>query len=614
MRRLLAAIGALSMLFPLVVDPATATVHWVNRMDTPQWNSLATDMILTPGSTTRIGGTAATPPDGVADAKYARILNATSYATSADLAWAVINILDANPNAFVAINEIGETVTNNMIADAASQIYNAAPLNNKSKYNNRWGVFLSYRSGAIGPDYSNIIHATAIEAVYNANGRLLPEVYPRYSVYWTCNNAATPCTTDAARDNWLNATFFTGPGKISWLASARTTGSVSIINPIFGIGNTYLNSTNETSNLRFMDRVFYVFMTKFPYPGLAKAANGGIGSYLWSGTDNVQGQGTVTTRDQTFSLLWKRYATIAASANPASATPNWSGNMPAPTTGTPPPAAAGWKTFDGPFASEPIASGGPIQGSAAMTTWGSGTLDVFARGPDNQLYQKQYRNSTWTGWIPLGGTLTSSPAAVAWAPGRIDIFARGGNNDLIHKYYNGAIWSGWESFGGSIVGAPTVTTWGPGTLDVFARGSDNALWQLQYRNAWTGWIPSGGVLASSPGAVAWGPGRIDIFAKGTDGTLIQKYYDGVAWSGWASLGGAITSAPAVTTWGPGTLDVFARGANTTLVHLQYRSGWSGWIGHGREIVDAPSAVAWGSGRIDIILPAGGNVPYWYYYS
>ncbi len=576
-----------------IASPALGVVNWVQRLDTAQWDSLWTNLAATTGGP-RIAGTATTPPSGVAGNKYARVVTVGTM-NAQQLRDTVVAAL-ADPNAFVAINEIASD-TNATIAQAANLIGTGYP--------NRWGAFVTYGSGATGPRFD--YYATAINAVYANHGRLMPEFYPRYTKYWTCNNEENnpdvACANDADRDNWMNNTFFRGTGKLSWLMQQKPAASQSKVNPIFGVGNTYLNSTNETSNQRFLDRMFFVFVTKSQYRSLALYTNdGGIGSYKWSGIDNVHGQGTISTRDNIFAILWKRYAGNATT--PGATTPNWSGAMPAPVTGAFPPPAPGWQ--------DTVSLGSQIVGSPTIVTWGAGTMDAFARGTDNGLWQTQYRNGAWSGWISLGGQITSSPGAVAWGPGRIDIFAKGTNNDLVHKYYDGANWSGWESLGGTINAAPTVTTWGPGTLDVFARGSDNALWQLQYRNAWAPWYSHGGVLNSAPSAVAWAPGRIDIFARGTGNDLIQKYYDGVNWSGWASFGGGLASAPAVTTWGPGTLDVFARGSDSLLWQIQYRNGWSGWISHGRQIDDAPGAVSWGSGRIDIIMPIAG-VPWWYGY-
>ena len=43
--------------------------------------------------------------------------------------------------------------------------------------------------------------------------------------------------------------------------------------------------------------------------------------------------------------------------------------------------------------------------------------------------------------------------------GRLDVFARGPANDLIHKWYGASGWSGWESLGGVLADGPGVSSW-----------------------------------------------------------------------------------------------------------------------------------------------------------
>jgi hypothetical protein len=240
--------------------------------------------------------------------------------------------------------------------------------------------------------------------------------------------------------------------------------------------------------------------------------------------------------------------------------------------------------------------GGALIGSPSAASWGSGHLDVYARGTDNALHHKWYSNG-WSGWEYIGGQLTSEPAAVAWGPGRMDVFARGTDGSLIHTWFDGT-WHGWESLGGQIVGKPAVVSWGPGHLDVYVRGTDNALHHKWYNNGWSDWEYLGGQLTSEPAAVAWAPGRVDVFARGTDASLIHTWFDG-GWGGWESLGGALIDGPSVASVGTGHLDVYIRGTDNALHHKWYSNGWSGWEWLGGELTSAPSAESWGPGRIDI---------------
>ena len=172
--------------------------------------------------------------------------------------------------------------------------------------------------------------------------------------------------------------------------------------------------------------------------------------------------------------------------------------------------------------------GGTITSDPDAASWGSGRLDVFAKGTNNAVWKKTYQNN-WYGWGDEGGQIVGSPTAVSWGPGRIDLFGRGTDNALWHKYWNGTSWSPWVSLGGVLTSDPEVASWAPGRLDVFARGTNNAMFHKYYANVWSGWADLGGKLVGGPTAVSWGPGRIDVFSRGTDNALWHKYWDGTRW-------------------------------------------------------------------------------------
>jgi repeat uncharacterized protein DUF346/IPT/TIG domain-containing protein len=250
-------------------------------------------------------------------------------------------------------------------------------------------------------------------------------------------------------------------------------------------------------------------------------------------------------------------------------------------------------------------------------SWGPGRIDVFARGPNADLWHKWWEGQ-WSGWESLGGSLARGADVASWGPGRLDVFARGSDQTLHHKWYDGK-WSGWESLGGGLTSDPSAVSWGPGRLDVFARGADNGLWHIWWANAWSGWESLGGVLSSAPDAASWGSGRLDVFARGADNTLQHKWYAG-QWSGWESLGGGLTLDPSAVSWGPGRIDVFSRGADYALWHIWYESDptllqrrqlsppkWSGWesLG-GPQSAFGIDASSWGSGRLDVFTVQGSN--------
>lgn len=245
---------------------------------------------------------------------------------------------------------------------------------------------------------------------------------------------------------------------------------------------------------------------------------------------------------------------------------------------------------------------GAATSTPAVTSWGSGRLDMFVRGQDNAIWQRTW-NGAWSEWVSIGGAMTSAPAAVSWGPGRVDVFARGPDDALWTDAWTGSSWTGWRSLGGLLDSTPAVASWGTNRLDVFARGTDLALWHRAWDGtAWSGWESLGGHLLAAPAAVSWGPGRIDVVVTGGDRALWHVAWTGSAWSGWEPLGGNLTSAPTVASWGANRLDVLARGGDNAIWHLAWTgSTWVGWEPQGGLVDGDPQAYSWESDRIDVLV-------------
>lgn len=218
-----------------------------------------------------------------------------------------------------------------------------------------------------------------------------------------------------------------------------------------------------------------------------------------------------------------------------------------------------WETF----------ADGTITGDPDVATWGTGRLDVFARGSGNSLKYKYY-NSGWNGWQDLGGALASDPTAVSWGSGRLDVFAKSNANTLLHKWYiSGSGWSNWEDLGGNFVSAPSVASQGSSRLNVFARNSNNQLVTKYYTSSgWSPWQTLDGNFVGDPSAASWGLGRIDIVARNSSNQLVHKWYNG-SWSGWENLGGSFVGDPHISARAEGVLDIFARNSSNQLIFKNY---------------------------------------------
>jgi repeat uncharacterized protein DUF346 len=258
--------------------------------------------------------------------------------------------------------------------------------------------------------------------------------------------------------------------------------------------------------------------------------------------------------------------------------------------------------------------GGAIVGSPDISSWGSGRLDVFARGTNDSLHTDWYSGG-WRGWSNLGGpTLASGPGAVSWGSNRIDVVGRASNGNLLHWWYNGISWNS-ENLGGNIVGDPDIAADGVGVLHVFARGTNDTLQHKWFaNNTWSGWESLGGTLVSGPGAVTAGR-VIHIVGRTSNDSVTHWWYDG-SWHSGENLGGIIVGDPDISSWGAGRIDVFARGGNDYLHHKWYveGSGWSSWENLGGPLLSSgPGAVSWGVDRIDVVgRGTDGSTAHWWF--
>jgi hypothetical protein len=276
----------------------------------------------------------------------------------------------------------------------------------------------------------------------------------------------------------------------------------------------------------------------------------------------------------------------------------------------------------------PVTAGVVPSSPDAAAVRGNARVDVFVRGTDNALYWASWNGAAWSTWTGLGGPaggIVGDPAAVSWAPGRLDVFARAPDNRLWQTFSTdgGASWSGWiKTFGddGVLASAPEVSTRGEGRLDLFVRGTDNLVYQRFYDGDWNaGWIghgapPSG--ATADPASASWDGTRVDLFARGANERLWQRTWNGSQWSAWTQPPGSgatpLASSPEATSSGPNHLAVFARASDNSLMELQHESGWALWqpVGRSTDVIqEGVGATSRGPGRIDVFVRGTDNLAY-----
>ncbi|MDW5595062.1 hypothetical protein VSS74_11975 [Conexibacter stalactiti] len=215
----------------------------------------------------------------------------------------------------------------------------------------------------------------------------------------------------------------------------------------------------------------------------------------------------------------------------------------------------------------------------AASARADGTVDVFAKGPDNAIWHRYLTNGVWSDWGSIGGIGTSAPASTSrmWSP-NLDVFVKGNDNRIYHKYWTPADgWTDWGSLDGQFLYAPAVVSHEPGKLDVFGVGTDHQLWQKHWNgSSWTAWIPLGGYLTSAPTVESQEAGKVDVFARDANNNIAQRSWNGASWSQWVTISTIATSGPTALSEGIGRVVLFVRGGPQVYVNQLITGLWTGW--------------------------------------
>jgi hypothetical protein len=102
--------------------------------------------------------------------------------------------------------------------------------------------------------------------------------------------------------------------------------------------------------------------------------------------------------------------------------------------------SAGWSTW------QSLHGVWPNDAVPALLTATSGTLNVFVRGMDTQLYRNAhaFASPSWTGWQSLGGTWLLDPAVGQNSDGTIEVVYEGRDGNLYHnRELSTGGWAGW---------------------------------------------------------------------------------------------------------------------------------------------------------------------------
>jgi hypothetical protein len=259
--------------------------------------------------------------------------------------------------------------------------------------------------------------------------------------------------------------------------------------------------------------------------------------------------------------------------------------------------------------------GGAIVGSPAAVS-GTSTVEIYARGTNNKLWEKYWDGANWSNWyqaIPNDTfDMSSSPSVVVKGAKR-EIFATkvvGNANVVFRNTWTGSAWSGWTSMGGALVGDPTAVSIDSTETQVFGLGTDRRV----YREVVTNGSPGGwfgaqqnditfvtsapAVLVNFQGGLGIG---FEMYALNSANEAIYSHCTvvpgGCTWSNWSSLGGGFQGKLAAISQSIGSpASIFGRGGDNRLWETRNvgGSGFMNWcdsnFDQGGAFTDSPAAI------------------------
>jgi hypothetical protein len=267
--------------------PAPASFHFAFPSSPNHWDAIASLSMTYPS----VAFVAQNKPDFVTPDRWAAYL---SYRSDPPPTAADIDALFADPvdgPRYVMLEELHDGESEAFFLAIANDMKTSYP-----QWAGRWGVFIGFG------DYP--VWADGIDALLAADAILSLELYPSQSEY--C--AAGP--TGGARDIWLSEQFKGNAsiGRLDWLVARRALqNSESFITPLFGVGDVLLDGNSPAV---FLDRMFYVWMTRTDHAAMISAENGGPGAYKWQDVaETPLGYGVGnTSRDLAFAESFAHYS------------------------------------------------------------------------------------------------------------------------------------------------------------------------------------------------------------------------------------------------------------------------------------------------------------------
>jgi repeat uncharacterized protein DUF346 len=117
--------------------------------------------------------------------------------------------------------------------------------------------------------------------------------------------------------------------------------------------------------------------------------------------------------------------------------------------------------------------GGNLAGGPSAVSWGPNRIDVVGRDSTNSLVHWWWDGTSWHANQSLGAATFQDPAIASTGAGQLNVYYAGSDNNLWSRNYSESTgWGAFSQVGSLISGGPDAVSWGGGRVDVVAPNWD----------------------------------------------------------------------------------------------------------------------------------------------
>jgi hypothetical protein len=194
---------------------------------------------------------------------------------------------------------------------------------------------------------------------------------------------------------------------------------------------------------------------------VARMPNGSVGHWYHNGSWNFENLGGTIVGDPEIASTGNGHLNVFVRGEDGNLWQKWTSD-----------GGASWSGFQNLSA----VLGGPIASGPGAVSALANSLTVVARLPDSTVGVWSWVNNAWS-FQSLTGQILGDPDIASSGSGRVNIFATGLDNNLWQKWTTGSGWYGWQQLSASPLGSgpSAVGWWGYTRMDVVSRMADGTI-------------------------------------------------------------------------------------------------------------------------------------------